>query len=373
MSEQALRVLHVIDCLAPGGAERMLVELVNGLQAVTVKPSVCITRQDATLAHIIHKGISVYHLDRKNTWDVQAMRRFKQVVSTGNLQILHTHGYSSFLFTLVARLGLDKNLPIILHAHNSMPPSPLVAILARMFATRFIGVSPEQLLWARRRMCLPESRVTLLGNAIDAQPFRTAIPLNLSFYFKVFPRHIGIITANVLPVKNFELLIRALVLSKYRSQVGVLVAGSMARADYLEKCKNLLLEHGLQENIIFLGVREDIPQLLASADFGVLCSERETGPVAVLEYMAAGLPFVATRVGQITDQAAVAGLPGIVPANDPVAFATALDELLELSEKSRAERIHKGQLLLQNCFDIRERIADLEAIYQQLAHPGHLL
>jgi glycosyltransferase involved in cell wall biosynthesis len=372
MNRQELRVLHVIDCLALGGAERMLVELVNGLRSVMVEPSVCVTRQDLTLARTIHKGVLVHRLDRKYTWDMQAMKRFRRIVRDENIQILHAHGPSSFLFALFACLGLGRQVPIILHAHNSVPPNRLVCLFGRMFVDHFIGVSPQQLQWARQYMSLPENKISLLGNAIDLQPFQTANPQDLSSYFKVPPKHIGIITANVLPVKNFELLFRALTLSKYRSQIGLLVAGSTAQVSYFEKCQNWLLKLGLHDNVIFLDRREDIPELLVSADFGVLSSERETGPVAVLEYMAAGLPFVATSVGQITQEVAMAGLPGIVPSNDPIVFAEALDELVELSQKARTERIQKGSQLLVERFAICDRIADLEMIYRQLVRPGRI-
>ena len=50
-----------------------------------------------------------------------------------------------------------------------------------------------------------------------------------------------------------------------------------------------------------LGVRSDVPDLLAAADVAVICSDREGQPLALIEYMAAGRAIVATRVGGIPE------------------------------------------------------------------------
>src|SRR5207248_8996951 len=58
---------------------------------------------------------------------------------------------------------------------------------------------------------------------------------------------------------------------------------------------------GLGEIFVFLGHRADIPQLLSCCDIGVLASKSEGLPNAVLEYMAAGLPVIATTVGGVPE------------------------------------------------------------------------
>jgi glycosyltransferase involved in cell wall biosynthesis len=66
---------------------------------------------------------------------------------------------------------------------------------------------------------------------------------------------------------------------------------------YAKACLALRDELGLRERVLFLGSRADIVELLAGADFAVLCSKTESGPLALVEYAASGLPFVSTRVG----------------------------------------------------------------------------
>jgi glycosyltransferase involved in cell wall biosynthesis len=91
----------------------------------------------------------------------------------------------------------------------------------------------------------------------------------------------------------------------------------------------------LDDAIRCLGVRSDVPQLLAASDIFVSSSHWEGLPVAILEAMMAGLPIVATAVGDvpkvITPEAGI-----IVSPHQPDCLAEALDNLINAPEKARA-------------------------------------
>lgn len=79
--------------------------------------------------------------------------------------------------------------------------------------------------------------------------------------------------------------------------------------------------------VLLLGPREDIPDLLASADAFVLCSTWEARPLALQEALTAGVPSVATAVGGVPGLVGDAAL--LIPPGDPAALAAALAELLD--------------------------------------------
>ena len=91
----------------------------------------------------------------------------------------------------------------------------------------------------------------------------------------------------------------------------------------------------LDHSICCLGVRSDVPQLLAASDIFVSSSHWEGLPVAILEAMMAGLPIVATAVGDIpkvvTPEAGI-----IVPPQQPDCLAEALNDLISRPDKARA-------------------------------------
>ena len=104
----------------------------------------------------------------------------------------------------------------------------------------------------------------------------------------------------------------------------ILVGDGALRKDFEGQVAAL----GLERHFLFLGRREDVPRVLACCDIAVLPSKAEGLPNAVLEYLAAGLPTVASRVGGNAEivQDGKSGL--LVPPEDSSALAEALLRLL---------------------------------------------
>lgn len=356
----------MIDSLAAGGAERILVELVNNMDPTVVTPMVCVTRNVMTLAPTIKDDIEVYRLDRKNTWDSRGLRKFGEIVRESKVDLIHAHGYSSSHFVAAAKCLNLLSLPLIMHAHNSEPPARPTRLISRMMIDHFIGVAPEITDWAVSFLRLPAKRVTFLGNAIDLSAYLDPTPADVSQYFKSRPRFLGAVVANVRPVKDFEVLFRALASSRFKNDVGILVAGSLDDNEYVAQCRRLLGELGLSERVVFLGTSSETPEFLAAVDFGFLSSDKESGPLALLEYMASALPFVVTQVGQIGKTAAAAGLAGLVPRKDPLQFSKALDELFELTTSQQRARGIAGKTFALTQFDIKERVTRLQELYASL-------
>ncbi|WP_374466506.1 glycosyltransferase [Ferrovibrio sp.] len=93
---------------------------------------------------------------------------------------------------------------------------------------------------------------------------------------------------------------------------------------------------GLEDRIRFLGPVADIPQLLAAADIALLPSHEEGFSNAVIEYMAAGLPVIATDVGGNAEALNYGQAGIVVPARDPVALAAAISGLAVAPELRRS-------------------------------------
>jgi glycosyltransferase involved in cell wall biosynthesis len=122
---------------------------------------------------------------------------------------------------------------------------------------------------------------------------------------------------------------------------------------------------GLQRNFIFMGRRNDIPDVLASCDLAVLPSRAEGLPNAVLEYMAAGLPTVASHVGG-NGELVEDGVTGIlVPPGNSEALADALLRLLRDPEWSR-QVAARGQRLATQNFSFERLIREVDELYTEL-------
>jgi glycosyltransferase involved in cell wall biosynthesis len=145
--------------------------------------------------------------------------------------------------------------------------------------------------------------------------------------------------------KAFADLITAFttVRQKYPTAVLVIVGGGQTRAELVAQIQSL----GLEGHVFLLGFRNDVPALLAASDLFVSSSHWEGIPIAILEAMSAGLPVVATEVGDvplIVNEAS--GF--IVPPAQPMRLADAITTLLADPDQRRkmgaAARLH----VLQN-------------------------
>lgn len=174
------------------------------------------------------------------------------------------------------------------------------------------------------------------------------------------------IVANLIPYKGHRDLIDALGLAASRlpSDWRLLLVGrdDGFGLDLIARVREL----GLQENVMFLGSRNDIAALLKASDIGVLCSHEEGFSNAVLEGMAARLPMVVTQVGG-NAEAVIDGETGlVVPAHDPESLATAIVRLAN-DPALRATFGTAGRERVVQYFGLQRFIEGHRKLYEALA------
>jgi glycosyltransferase involved in cell wall biosynthesis len=142
----------------------------------------------------------------------------------------------------------------------------------------------------------------------------------------------------------------------------VLIAGSGVEE---QRLREQIGEAGLEETVLLLGTRTDVPDLLAAADVAVCCSDFEGTPLSVMEYMAAGKPVVATRVGGLPEliEHGVHGL--LFESRDVAGLAGAIGELLGDQER-RTRFGERARVRQQREFDLDSTLRRLEELYEML-------
>jgi glycosyltransferase involved in cell wall biosynthesis len=173
------------------------------------------------------------------------------------------------------------------------------------------------------------------------------------------------------PEKALDVLVRsaATLVSDFHD-LRVLIAGEGPDRARVE---SLIDRLGLGRTVTLLGGRGDVPDFLEALDVAVCSSEWEGSPLSVMEYMEAGLPVVATRVGGIPDMISdgVEGL--LVPPGDPEAIAVGIAELLRDRDLA-AEMGRRGRRRRREEFDLdvtARRIGELyEELYESAARKG---
>ena len=171
------------------------------------------------------------------------------------------------------------------------------------------------------------------------------------------------ITGNLKPVKNHRMLIEAarLICEKNNKTVFMVIGTGVLE----QKLLNLTKKYGIEDNIIYLGIRQDIPRLLQAADVGVLTSKWEGMSNSILEYMASGLPVVATDVGGVRDLIIPDNTGYLVPSDDAPALAKRLMEINNEPAKGRTMGMSGKKLVYNNC-EFKDLARNTEYIYKEI-------
>jgi glycosyltransferase involved in cell wall biosynthesis len=142
------------------------------------------------------------------------------------------------------------------------------------------------------------------------------------------------------------------------------VAGDGPRAQEL---RALAASLGVADRVALLGHREDVAMLLEEADLFVLPSRSEAFPNSVVEAMAAGLPVIASAVGGLPELVDSGRTGLLVPPDDPVALASALEALVSVPERARAMGdAARTEIARRYSFD--RMVRSFEDLYLQQLH-----
>lgn len=208
-------------------------------------------------------------------------------------------------------------------------------ILGRMCTDILLLQSAEDRETAiREGISLPQNAVWI-SNGVDINKFMPFSPdekLQALLGIKKEDKVVGF-AGRIVREKGIEELVKAIGLVKERvSSVKLLIVGDTLQSDRdtgaKEDIRRVIAENSLEENVVFAGLRDDMPQVYALMDVFVLPSYREGMPRSILEAMACGLPVVATDIRGSREEV-VDGVTGkIVPSREVKPLADAIREIL---------------------------------------------
>jgi len=364
-----MRIMHVIDSLDLGGAERMLVEIANAAAADGNEVFACVTRSGTILASDLGPKIELIVLNRRYRLDLSAMWRIADFAHRHCVDIFHVHGRTTLSFVAAVRTLRLSRIPIVFHDHyGSIETEQSVPHWFRQWGrhhvSQYVGVYAKLASWAANAGIAPE-RIHVIENAVNLSrfDFETREPTLRQQFAIPNELPLGVVVGGIRPDKGVDVLLNALAQSQYRGAFKIVLIGGERDADYAAACRTQCNLLGLDNMVIFGGERPDAAGLLPEADFAVLPSRSESGPLVLIEYVAAGLPVVATRVGSVGAQLHSVGLPDFVDAGDIQGLALALDNLLRLTSHQRRRRGEIGREVARRYFDIRRTMSQWYAVY----------
>jgi len=207
-------------------------------------------------------------------------------------------------------------------------------------------------------------KLRVIHNGVDVEKFHASRDGRDHLFPGVGEGKLIVVVGNMhTDVKGHPWLIASApaVIREFPSTRFVLVGEGEQRASFERQVAGL----GLERNFLFLGRRTDIAAILACCDIAALPSRTEGLPNAALEYMAAGLPSIVSRVGGYAElvEDGVTGL--LVPPEDSAALSAALLKLLR--DPVQARQIAQGghEFAIEN-FSFERLVREVDALYSEL-------
>jgi L-malate glycosyltransferase len=291
---------------------------------------------------------------------IRARLRLASLLRTQKIQIAHAFDFYTNL-TLIPAARLAR-VPVVIGSQRQLGDL-LTPRQSRAQAAAFrwcdgVVCNSQAAADGLARNGLPSEKLFIIGNALPEQAF--ARPgesmgrnpgLRISMVARMNARS-----------KNHSgfLRIASRIHSKMPEVEFLLVGDGPLRPELEKQAQDL----GLGKQAVFLGDRQDIPDILASLDVAVLTSDSESLSNALLEAMAAGLPVVAYRVGGnaelVNEERGV-----LIPAGNEEGFAAAVLQLLALPAM-RLQLGENGLEFARENFSLERILARYEACYQTL-------
>jgi glycosyltransferase involved in cell wall biosynthesis len=368
----AMRVMFLSTSMGMGGADKQLLSAAELMHAQGHE--VCIvslTELGPMGLEARSQGIRTESLDmRRGVPDPRGLIRLIRLVRSWKPDVLHSHMIHANLMARAVRLF--ARVPVMVSTiHNIYEGGPLwmaayrisnglvdhMTIISEAAADRFVkeGIVPRELL-----TCVP--------NGVDTERFRQVAPEAreaVRSSIGVNDGFVWLAVGRFEVAKDYPNMLHAFAQVCRRDSNAVLLL--VGHGSLQQETESLAQSLGLEDRIRFLGVRSDVPEVMAAADGYVMSSAWEGMPIALLEAAAAGLPIVATRVGGNHEVVREGESGFLVPPRDSDALGQAMLRLMEQTPERRREMGERGREHVRVHYGLGRVVERWQDLYRQVS------
>lgn len=370
----ARKVFFLVDSFNIGGTEKQAVELALRMARIGHRITLgCLRREGPLLERVDGSEVTVREFHPTGGIDsvggLYQLLRLSWFLRREEFEVVHAHDlWSNLLGVPAARMA---GVPAIVSSRRDLSNFDWYRGRRRRWLRRIQNLSGAVLANAAsiREALVAEDgfapeKVRVIYNGIDIAKFQR----NRSARERLFPGtsecKLVVLVGNMhTDVKGHPWLIECApaILREFPEVRFVFVGDGERKVDFEQQVARLSLEG----KVLFLGRRQDIPEILACCDIGVLPSRAEGMSNALLEYMAAQLPVIASRVGG-NPELVKDGITGLlVPPENADALSDALLKLLRDPELARRLVLNGHEFVTQN-FSLERLAREVDAMYSEL-------
>lgn len=357
-----MKILYVITGLGLGGAEKIVCDLADQMLKAGHEVKIAYLTGDKVITpkslniEIIYLGLSGI-----NSF-VSASLKYRQLLRKFCPDVVHAHMVHANIFTRLNRIGAKvPRLISSAHSNNEGGRNRMLAYrVTHHLADYTTNVSNNACENFRRLKAIPNNDIHVVYNGVDINKFSyhsNKIP-------KIDNKKTFIAVGRFHEAKDYPNLIRAysLLLKDENSlQVILKIIGQTDESIYPNVSK-LIESENLNNKVVIMGKRDDIPTLLSQADFLVLSSKYEGLPTVVIEAMASGTFVIGTDCGGTAEIMGDTGI--LVPTQDSQALAQAMHQALNLTNEQIEVNNKRARKRIEELFSLEKSVEKWLEIYE---------
>jgi glycosyltransferase involved in cell wall biosynthesis len=338
-----VRILHAHSTFGHGGKEARAVQLMNAFGAAAEHEVISASPGELGARNALAPALKVgFPSDAPSLAGLPGLPRlFRLSRFMKRFDLVLTYNWGAFDAVMARYLfGRAMRLPPLIHHEDGFNQDEAGELKTRRNLYRRLALS------AAHRLVVPSARLEAIALRAWAQPparvVRIANGIGVERYSAPTARIPGLerrpgeivvgTVAGLRPVKNLPRMVRAFAAMTSRDARLVIVGTGPESERIAAEARSL----GVGDRLLMPGFLPDPAGWIGLFDIFALSSDSEQFPISLVEAMAAGLPAVATAVGDVAQMVADDNKPLIVEARDEAAFAAALDTLVQRADLRRA-------------------------------------
>lgn len=358
---EKIKVAHILPDFGIAGAEKLVTELLLNYDKSKFD-IIAISLYEDNKSYFINElkenGCKIIFLNKKPGIDFSIIKKLHSTLKKEKVKIIHTHRY---VVPYVILPSIICGIKGKIHTVHNIASKELTSkgIIIQNIAYKFLGFKPigiSSIISETIKKVYNIKDVKTIYNGIDTKKFLESKRINRESVVNIL--HIGRFSEQ----KNHKLLIEAfkIVSNKNKDLILNLVGEGPLKNDIID----LVNKYNLDNNVNFLGIREDIPRLMKENDIFILPSLWEGLPITLLEAMSSGIPMVASNVGGNSDI--------ITNLENGILFeSNNLNELVEsinllCKDKRLRDKFSSKSIEKSKSYDIRETSELYENLYSEL-------
>ncbi|WP_319525809.1 glycosyltransferase [uncultured Desulfosarcina sp.] len=300
-----INILHLVYKLTYGGAERILVNIVNRSNR-RFRHVICSLANPDVFAETLQSQAQVVSLNKREGNDPRIPWKIASLCREHDIDLIHSISWSTYIDGYLGGLMRGFRRPRFIFAFHGKTISDLLGIPhRRIWAQRLLALGCDAIVAPSQQMLVDYSatfgvaqkKISLLYNGVDEKEYRPRIRTEDSraeFGFTEDDIVIGCV-ARLDPVKNLPSLIRSFArVNEAVPKSRLMIVGGGDQYDQLHELVSLL---NLHDSIVLTRMRADSANCMRAMDIYILPSLYEGFSVTILEAMATAMPVLAGRVG----------------------------------------------------------------------------